>query len=702
MKKKQTICGKQKNPGLYRLPGSGKKRILALTAAAVLMLTPLVSYAAGTGINPVTEEQVSGPGAFVLSEAEEKALLKNNYYEAYNGKLLASKEIPADSYSWSWFYQLDQNAYQKLDAILKESVANKASALQGSETQWIADLYLTAMDNDGRNAHGMGELRSYLDRIESSRTIPEYLDALRTISHDLNVSSFLTFGSMQDPEDPGRYVVGTGDPDLGPGKEVLEDSSMTEQQDAYKRMTAKLFKVLGNPEPDAAAEQIYRLEKDLASYAYRTEQKYDMSLTYNVYSRAELRKLLSNAETDAYLDALGFGSADEVIVECPPLMKRINALLTSQNLPLLKQYSEVVMLMDYGDCTTIPVRDILLDYSNEISGIKERKTDEKLASELTQGMLGFEFGKLYAAENFSAEAKQNVEKTVRDLLAAYEKRIDAIDWMGVETKKEAKKKLSTMGLMIGYPDQWPEYYKGAEVRGKENGGYLIDNVISLEKAAGAYSREIFAKPVDRKRWYMTPQTVNAYYDPSNNQIVFPAAILQAPFYSAGASYEKNLGGIGAVIGHELSHAFDSSGAQYDEAGKYHVWWTDEDYQKFEEKTKAITDYYSTVPSINGKYVNGELTLTENIADLGGVAVATSLLNGDPVRLRTFFRQYATIWAEKITDEAQEQYLLTDVHSPSIVRVNEVLKNTDAFYTAYPELKEGDGMYLAPEKRVGIW
>ena len=702
MKKKQTICGKQKNPGLYRLPGSGKKRILALTAAAVLMLTPLVSYAAGTGINPVTEEQVSGPGAFVLSEAEEKALLKNNYYEAYNGKLLASKEIPADSYSWSWFYQLDQNAYQKLDAILKESVANKASALQGSETQWIADLYLTAMDNDGRNAHGMGELRSYLDRIESSRTIPEYLDALRTISHDLNVSSFLTFGSMQDPEDPGRYVVGTGDPDLGPGKEVLEDSSMTEQQDAYKRMTAKLFKVLGNPEPDAAAEQIYRLEKDLASYAYRTEQKYDMSLTYNVYSRAELRKLLSNAETDAYLDALGFGSADEVIVECPPLMKRINALLTSQNLPLLKQYSEVVMLMDYGDCTTIPVRDILLDYSNEISGIKERKTDEKLASELTQGMLGFEFGKLYAAENFSAEAKQNVEKTVRDLLAAYEKRIDAIDWMGVETKKEAKKKLSTMGLMIGYPDQWPEYYKGAEVRGKENGGYLIDNVISLEKAAGAYSREIFAKPVDRKQWYMTPQTVNAYYDPSNNQIVFPAAILQAPFYSAGASYEKNLGGIGAVIGHELSHAFDSSGAQYDEAGKYHVWWTDEDYQKFEEKTKAIADYYSTVPSINGKYVNGELTLTENIADLGGVAVATSLLNGDPVRLRTFFRQYATIWAEKITDEAQEQYLLTDVHSPSIVRVNEVLKNTDAFYTAYPELKEGDGMYLAPEKRVGIW
>lgn len=330
------------------------------------------------------------------------------------------------------------------------------------------------------------------------------------------------------------------------------------------------------------------------------------------------------------------------------------------------------------------------------------KAADKLAGEMTQSMFGFEFGRLYAEQCFSGQDKENVTAMIRQILAAYKKRILALDWMGDETKANAVKKLDSMTLKVGYPDHFTDVHATARITPPEQGGTLIGNVLALMRAETAFDLEEGKKPVDKEKWAMTPQTVNAYYNPSGNEIVFPAGILQEPFYSPEADLATDMGGIGMVIAHEISHAFDSSGAMYDEKGNYKMWWTEEDLENFRALAGKVADYYDGQEGFEGRFVNGEQTLGENIADLGSLSCVTSIVGDDTDGLRALFTRFATIWASKYMDEAMIRRLNTDVHSPAKVRVNAVLRNTDAFYLAYPQLREGDKMYLAPEQRVGIW
>jgi len=274
--------------------------------------------------------------------------------------------------------------------------------------------------------------------------------------------------------------------------------------------------------------------------------------------------------------------------------------------------------------------------------------------------------------------------------------------MSDETKASAIRKLEHMNLKVGYPDKWPNDYKNARVLSAEEGGNLIDNMLSLLKAQNEVNKKKYKEPVDKGEWGMTPQTVNAYYNPTANEIVFPAAILQPPFYDPKGDFASNLGGIGMVMAHEVSHAFDSSGSLYDENGNYHVWWTKEDREKFDELARQVEEYYSGMDGFQGRKVNGAQTLNENIADLGSMACITAIAGEKGSDLNLLFRQYATIWASKYTPEAMIDRLNTDSHSPAKVRVNGVLSATDAFYKAYPDIKEGDAMYVAPDKRVKIW
>ena len=273
--------------------------------------------------------------------------------------------------------------------------------------------------------------------------------------------------------------------------------------------------------------------------------------------------------------------------------------------------------------------------------------------------------------------------------------------MGEATKEKAIRKLEHMTLKIGYPDHWPDYYENAVIL-PEGQGSLVDNMVNVYRSLRSYEKEEIKKPVDRTQWGMTPQTVNAYYNPLNNEIVFPAAILQPPFYDPNADDASNLGGIGMVIAHEISHAFDSSGARYDENGNYNMWWTEDDLKKFQDLTLKVAAYYDGQEAVKGRFVNGRQTLNENIADLGALACVTSIAGDDTEALNSLFTQYARIWASKYTEESMIHRLNTDVHSPAKVRVNAVLSSTEAFYKVYPDLKEGDGMYVTPEKRVKIW
>ncbi len=684
-----------------------KKVFFSILAAMIVMTVAFTGCKSKTGPKPEEEQTqakpASGTGKASAGEASH-IRLEDDYYDFVNGQMLDNTKIPGDASGWSQFYKLDREAYEILNEVLRESVNNRKNEKEGSLEQKIADLYLTAMDMEGRRAAGFGGLAVYMDGISRASTIEEYLEQAGKIYNDLGVSSIILPQWSEDMSNSTRYALYFDGADLGPGKETLEDSDQEELMNHYRNYISQIMEYTGmkKEEADQAADGILKLQKDLAGSALPLSKQGDPDVIYNPYTREELKKLFPDGTMETFLKAADLNDQDQYIVVQVDQMKKIGGYLNQESLPLLKQYTLFCLVNDFAPSLTPEIRDSNLEWNNLRKGIKERKTDEKLASELTQNTLGFEFGKLYVEKCFSKSDKKDIESMIRLILASYKKQIENLTWMSDETKASAIRKLEHMNLKVGYPDKWPNDYKDAKVLSAEEGGNLIDNSLSLMKAVNEVNKKKYKEPVDKGEWGMTPQTVNAYYNPTANEIVFPAAILQPPFYDPKADFASNLGGIGMVMAHEVSHAFDSSGSLYDENGNYHVWWTKEDREKFDELAKQVEEYYSGMDGFQGRKVNGAQTLNENIADLGSMACITAIADEKGSDLNLLFRQYATIWASKYTPEAMVDRLNTDSHSPAKVRVNGVLSATDSFYKAYPEIKEGDAMYVAPEKRVKIW
>ena len=654
-----------------------------------------------TAAKPVN---VEGKAEHSTQQSENEVKLQDDYYDYVNGKLLREKEIPKDSNNWSYFYELDKEAYEVLNKTLKEAVDNRDQEQPGTLKQKIADLYLTALDMEGREKAGFGKLQPYINQIRGAKDLEEYLEAAGVIYSDLGVGSILLPQWSEDMKDSSRYALYMNGADLGPGKETLEDSSQAELMKKYEAYIGKIMEYSGmtREEGEKAAKDIFALQKDLAKSALPLSKRNDPGFIYNPYTEKELDQLLPGNTMDQFLKSAGLSGAGTYVVSQEEQLKAIGTYLTEESLELLKNYSVFCLIHDFGSYLTPEIRDSYVDWHNLQNGIKEKKTNEKLAGEMTQDILGFEFGKLYVEQQFSETDKNAMKDMVQQIIRGYKIQIDNLDWMGEETKTAALKKLDNMTLKIGYPDQWPDDYKKASVLSAKEDGNLIDNILSLVKAKNEVQKEKVKKPVDKGEWAMTPQTVNAYYNPTGNEIVFPAAILQPPFYDRDADFSSNLGGIGMIIAHEISHAFDSSGSLFDENGNYHVWWTKEDRARFEKLADEVAAYYDRQEGFEGRMVNGKQTLDENIADLGSMACITAITGDDENALRLLFRQYATIWASKYTPEAMIKRLNTDVHSPAKVRVNAVLGATDAFYQAYPEIKEQDKMFVPPEQRVKIW
>ncbi|WP_313181892.1 M13 family metallopeptidase [Lacrimispora sp.] len=685
------------------------KNRIKFCLAAILMLSLLLTGCRKKAETPPEQTaaqpvNVQGEAGSAAADQSDRVRLEDDYYEYVDQQILDQVEIPKDSSGWSYFYQLDRDSYEVLDGVLEEAVKNRKQAKPGSLEQKIADLYLTALDMKGREKAGFGQLKPYLDKLSNASDIDGYLKAVGNIYGDLGVNSILTVQWMEDLKDSSRYALYVDGADLGPGKETLEDKTQAMLMDQYQDYIRSTLEYTGmsREEAEKAAADVMALQKDLAASALPLSQQNDPDIIYNPYSMKDIKGLLPEGAADSYLTPAGLDDVETLVVTQKAQMVKIGKYLTNDHLPVLKNYSIFCLVDDFAPYLTPEIRDNYQDWNNTQNGIKERKTDQKLASERTQNMLGFEFGRLYVEKRFSKEDKTAIEEMVRHILENYKKQIMGLDWMGEETKSAAIKKLDNMTLKIGYPDKWPNDYAKATITPIEKGGNLINNVISLTKAQNTVNREKVRKPVDKTEWGMTPQTVNAYYNPTGNEIVFPAAILQAPFYDADKDYASNLGGIGTVIAHEVSHAFDSSGSLYDENGNYHVWWTSEDRAKFKQLADQVVAYYDGQEGYKGRHVNGAQTLNENIADLGSMACITSIVGDDAESLKLVFEQFATIWAAKYTPESMIRRLNTDVHSPAKVRVNAVLSASDAFYKAYPEIKEGDAMYVAPQKRVKIW
>ena len=628
---------------------------------------------------------------------------QDDYYEYVNENLLSKIELAATDAHWDWFGELNAVVSAEMEDIIDDLANDKKTYEKGSSEQKIKDMYECVTDMENREETGLGPLKPHMDSIRNASSIDEYVDALAHLSGEFGFSSIVGgYNIMQDKADSSEYAVYMMYADTLIGKEYVEGQNTQEYMDLYLEYINNMLMEFGMTADEAAqsTDSIEGLLRDICASTLATEQLYDPAVTYNVYTEQELQELYSNVDVPRMLKTLRVDGQDKYIVMDVEQAEKINSLLVEENLQALKDYSTFVMLNDTAEYANANYARLSDDMKNALYGITESWGDEKTWKNLTQDLLPWDFGMIYVEQHFSAEDKEAVEEMIEQILDEYETIINRQDWMSDATKKKAIRKLETMQVKIGYPDRWPAARDMMQVTPISEGGSLLSNLLVSMQVAIEDSLNKLGTKVDRSEWDVTPQTINAMYDPLNNEIIFPAAILQAPFYDRDNSYGANLGGIGFVIAHEVSHAFDSSGALYDEYGNYNVWWTEEELAEYQKMSESIVDYYSEYEMMGVK-VNGDLTLMENIADLGAMTCITSIIGDDAKALDEAFGQMTYNWASEDTASFMMYLLNTDTHSPNKVRVNAVLSSCDAFYEIY-DIKETDGMYVAPEDRVGIW
>ena len=687
-----------------------KRRITALLLTLVLVFSlagcsmpDLEKFRGGRDSGSEKSGAEEGEGGSGEDGQDSEVRYQDDFYEYVNQDLLDQITLQATDAHWDWFGELNAIVSEEMDQIIEELAADGQTYPKGSSEQKIKDMYECVSNMENRNQTGLGPLQPHIDTIRNAANIAEYVDALARLSEEFGFSSIVGgYGIRQDRADSNEYAVYMMYADTLIGKEYIENEDSKEYVDLYFKYVNDMLMEYGMTEEEAAAstESIERLLRDICASTLRTEQLYDPNITYNVYTEEELQQLYTNVDIPAMLETLRIKGQDKYIVMDVEQAKKINSLLVEENLQALKDYSTFVLLNDTAEYTTANFAKLIDDMDNAMYGITQSWEDELIWKRLTQDMLPWDFGTIYVKEHFSAEDKEAVEEMIEQILDEYEVIIRKQDWMSEATREKAIKKLETMQIKIGYPDVWPAALDMMQVTPISEGGSLLSNWLVSMQVMMEDSLNRLGTRVDKSEWDVTPQTINALYSPSNNEIIFPAAILQAPFYDSENSDGANLGGIGFVIAHEISHAFDSSGALYDENGNYDVWWTEEELAEYDRMSQSIVDYYSNY-EIMGMKVNGEQTLMENIADLGAMTCITSIIGDDPYALDDAFTQMTFNWAAEDTASFMMYMLNTDTHAPDKIRVNAVLSSCDAFYEVY-DIKETDGMYVAPEDRVGIW
>ncbi len=684
-----------------------RKIVCALLTAAMVLQTvgcTSINTAAGAVLDrgsgqKQNEEEQSTADAVDKTQVR----YQDDYYDYVNSNLLDKIDLADTDAQWTWFGELSAVANEEMEDIIKEVASSNESYEKGSSEQKIRDMYDCVSDMDNRNEVGLGPLQPHLDLIRNAATIDEYVDALAQLSGEFGFSSVVGgYYIDQDLADSSKYAVYLMYADTLIGKEYLESESSQDYVNMYFDYVSNMFQEFGmtKDEAEQTSDDIEALLRDICASTLSAEQYYDPSITYNVFTKDQLQQLYTNIDVDKMLKTLKIDSVDTYIVSDVEQARKINSLLTEDNLELLKNFSSFVMLNDVAEYSTQNYAALKNQIDNQLHGVTGTKSDEDIWMDLTQDMLPWDFGKIYVEEHFSEQSKQDVEAMISRIIDEYETIINRQEWMSDATKQKAIRKLETMAVKSGYPDEWPESMEMMQVTPVSEGGSLLSNMLVNMQVTIEDSLQKLDGEVDRSLWGMTPQTINAYYDPSNNEIVFPAAILQPPFYNPEADDAVNIGAIGFVIAHEISHAFDANGSKYDEYGNYNEWWTEEETQKYNELSQSIIDYYNNY-EVMGVHVNGSLTLSENIADLGAMTCVTSIIGDNKKSLDQAFGQLAYIWASVETAGYQLYLLNNDTHSPNKLRVNAVLSSCDAFYDVY-DIAETDGMYVAPQNRVGIW
>ncbi|WP_294733840.1 M13 family metallopeptidase [uncultured Flavobacterium sp.] len=639
-----------------------------------------------------------------------------DFFRYVNGTWIDNTEIPGNKTRWGSFDELRERTNNDALAILKEAAANEKLDPNTDQGK-AASLYRSIMDTKARNKAGIAPLKPYLTKIDEV-TDAKSLEQLLIEMEPVGGLGFFGAGVGTDAKDSNSNVVYIGMGSLGlPDRDyyVSDDADSKEKREKYVKHVARMLKYIGYSNRDAnkAAQRILTLETAMASPRLDRVERRDRRKTYNPMTVAELQQLAPAINWDKYLTGIGIGKVDKVIVGQPKYMKALNDLLNANDVAAWKDYMNWTLINKSTSYLTTEIETANWEfYSKTLRGALKEEQREINALKAVNSTVGEALGKLYVEKKFPAEAKEKAESMIKNVMLAFENRINRLPWMAKSTRKNAIEKLHKLRIKIGYPDKWKDY-SALTITSPEAGGNLFTNMKNIARFRYNDNISKLNKPVDKDEWHMAPQIVNAYFNPSYNEIVFPAGILQPPFYDYKADEAVNYGGIGAVIGHEISHGFDDSGSRYNADGNLVNWWSDEDLEKFTGLGGALADQYSQLQPLPGTYVDGKFTLGENIGDLGGVNAAYDGLqlyleeHGNPGLIdgytpeQRFFISWATIWRSKMRDEAIKNQVKTDPHSPGMYRAYVPLQNVDAFYEAFG-IKKGDGMYVPPSDRVKIW
>ena len=656
------------------------------------------------------EEKVPG---IVLENMDTLVSPKDDFYNYVNGNWQKSTTIPDDESVWGGFSVLRKSTRKDVLDLINSSI-DKNTYAEGTDQKKAILIYKSELDTIARNEAGIKPLQSVLDKINGIKTIEDLQTvAAQNVAISTPFMGLAAFADLNDSSMNAPYITPGG---LGlPERDYYldQDPHSKEIRQQYVDHMVRMFKFIGIDETKGRkdAEMILAMETKLATPQLDKVESRDMRNYNNPRSLQELQAMVPVINWEKYIKDLGIDKTlDTVMVIQPKYMTVLNSVLKTTPIEDLKTMVRWSTLNSAASFLTTEMDKANWDfYSKTLNGDKKQLPADERALETVSNTVGEAIGKVYVDAKFPPEAKAKAETMIANVIKAYQVRIKALDWMSEDTKLKAIEKLDKFTVKIAYPDEWEDYSK-MEVK---TGNSYAENIMAVSDWAKKKNYSEINEPVDKKEWGMAPQTVNAYFNPLNNEIVFPAAILQPPFYNYQADDAVNYGGIGAVIGHEISHAFDDSGARFDADGNLKNWWTDKDLEEFTKRGNALADQYSGVEVADSLYINGAFTLGENIGDLGGVLAAYDGLqqsfkeNGHPDKIdgftaeQRFFMSWATVWRTLTRDEALRTRIKTDPHSPGMYRATQPLKNVDAFYAAF-DIKEGDPMYLAPEKRVRIW
>ncbi len=639
----------------------------------------------------------------------DKTVRPGDDFNAYvSGTWLKNTEIPADKSRYGAFNVLRDNAESDVKAII-EAVSNGEFEM-GSDEQKLGDLYKSYMDMETRNKLGIlpiGDDLARVQKIASKSDLSEYFAYAGKVGYGI---PFVLYVSV-DAKVPTQYGIHVWQTGLGLGDReyyLAKDEKSVKIRSQYVGHVQKMLELAGIKDAAAKAKTVMALETELAGHHWKKEDNRNSDKRYNKFERAELTKLMSNIDLDRYFAETGVKDVPFVIINQPSYMKAVNKIVADTGLDTWKTYlTWTVVNGSAGKLNAALDQQNFNFYSTVMRGVKEQRPMWRRATATVSGTLGEMVGRVYVAKHFKPEAKTRMVALVQNLIGSYESSIKELDWMSEETKKKALVKLSKFDPKIGYPNKWKDYstldIKADDLFGNSRRAAYRSHQKSIDKLGG---------PIDREEWGMTPQTVNAYFNPTKNEIVFPAAILQPPFFNLKADDAVNYGGIGGVIGHEIGHGFDDSGSRYNGDGALENWWTDADKAEFKKRTSKLVSQYDAFKPFDDLAVNGTFTLGENIGDVSGLTIAYKAykisLNGKPAPVidgltgdQRFFIGWAQAFQSKIRDKALRAQIKGDPHSPGLYRVNGVMRNIPEWYKAF-DVKPEDKLYLAPEDRVKIW